>query len=144
MPLDTLLARDLHRVRPIASITPSGVAISTVDAPSVRLFCSAWSRLESSPTDPSAQQYHCVEKPCQTLRERPSLNENCTATRTGTSDHTMYAQVMPASAYGRRQGLRHGGTRLDCAAGCAAVRGASATVIGRPCSIAGSGSGSSP
>ena len=89
MPLETRLARERHRVSPIASMTPSGVAMRTVAAPRIRLLFSARSRLESSPTEPSAQQYHCREKPCQVLRERPSLNENCTATSTGTSDHTM-------------------------------------------------------
>ena len=97
MPLATLLLRDRHRVSPIASMTPSGVATRTVAAPRIRLFCSASSRLGSSPTDPSAQQYHCVEKPCQVLRDRPSLKENCTAIRTGTRDHRMYSQVTAAS-----------------------------------------------
>src|SRR3954463_16720777 len=97
MPLAALLLRERHRVRPIASITPSGVATSTVAEPRIRLFFNARSRLGSSPIDPSAQQYHCVEKPCQTLRDRPSLNENCTAITTGSSDHTMYAQMMVAS-----------------------------------------------
>ena len=89
MPLATLLVRDRQRVSPIASMTPSGVATRTVAPPRTRLFCSASSRLGSSPTDPSAQQYHCVEKPCQVLRDRPSLKENCTAIRTGRSDHRM-------------------------------------------------------
>jgi hypothetical protein len=46
-------------------------------------------RLGSSKTDPSMQQYHWVEKPCQVLRERPSLNENWTAMSTGSNDHRM-------------------------------------------------------
>ena len=89
MPLATLLARERQRVSPIASITPSGVAIRTVSTPRTRLFSSAFSRLGSSPIEPSAQQYHCSEKPCQVLRERPSLKENCTAISTGSSDQRM-------------------------------------------------------
>src|SRR3954466_12777204 len=98
MPLATLLLRECQRVSPIASMTPSGVATSTVAEPRIRLFFNASSRLGSSPIDPSAQQYHCVEKPCQTLRDRPSLNENCTAIRTGSSDHRTYSHVIVASA----------------------------------------------
>jgi hypothetical protein len=78
-------------------MTPSGVATRTVAAPRTRLFCSARSRLGSSPIDPSAQQYHWVEKPCQVLRDRPSLKENCTAIRTGSRDQMMYSHVRPAS-----------------------------------------------
>ena len=33
--------------------------------------------------------YHFNVKPCQTLSERLSLNENWMATRTGTIDHAM-------------------------------------------------------
>ena len=53
--------------------------------------------LGSSKTEPSLQQYHCIEKPCQTLLDRPSLNENWIAISTGTSDQRMYTQVMAAS-----------------------------------------------
>src|SRR3954447_5943396 len=88
MPLATLLLRERHRVSPMASMTPSGVATSTVTEPRIRLFFKDRSRLGSPPIAPSAQQYHCVEKPCQTLRDRPLLNENCTAIRTGSRDHT--------------------------------------------------------
>src|SRR3954462_4254973 len=83
MPLATLLLRERQRVSPIASMTPRGVATSTVADPRIRLFFKDRSKLGSSPIDPSAQQYHCVENPCQTLRDRPLLNENCTAIRTG-------------------------------------------------------------
>ena len=97
MPLATLLLRERHRVSPMASMTPSGVATRTVAAPRIRLFFSARSRLGSSPTDPSAQQYHCMEKPCHVLRDRPSLKENWTAMTIGRSDHRMYSHVNVAS-----------------------------------------------
>jgi hypothetical protein len=42
------------------------------------------------------QQYHCVEKPCQVLRDRPLLNENWTAMTMGTIDHRMYSHVTDA------------------------------------------------
>jgi len=65
------------------------VATATVASARIRLLRNESSMLESSQTDPSAQQYHCVEKPCHVLRDRPALNENCTAMRIGTSDQTM-------------------------------------------------------
>src|SRR3569623_971563 len=112
MPLATALERERHLVRPMARATPSGVVTTTVARPRMRLLRREWNMLGSSKTDPSLQQYHWREKPCQVLRERPSLNENWIAISTGTSDQMMYRQVMAASTYGRRHGLRHGGTRV--------------------------------
>src|SRR5215212_5746796 len=141
IPFATLLERERHRVSPMASITPSGVATRTVATPRMRLFLSDSRRLGSSKTDPSLQQYHWVENPCQVLRDRPSLKENWTAMSTGSSDHKMYSQVTVPRTYGRRHGLRHGGTHVlaGLASWAARARGFSTTVIGRrPCLHAGS------
>src|SRR5262249_54079300 len=97
MPFATALVRERHRVSPMASATPSGVATITVETPRMRLLPREWNMLGSSTTEPSLQQYHCSEKPCQVLRDRPSLKENWIAISTGTSDHRMYTQVMDAS-----------------------------------------------
>src|SRR3954452_7443461 len=138
MPLATALARDRHRVRPMASATPSGVATISVRTPRTRLFRSEWNMLGSSKTEPSLQQYHCREKPCQVLRDRPSLKENWMAISTGTRDQRMYPHVMAASTYGRRHGLRHGGTRVRIGPETSATAGRSSTVTGwPPCSPAG-------
>ena len=48
--------------------------------------------------------HHRIEKPCQTIRERPSLNEKITAMTTGRMDQSRYAIVMPC----RTRGFRHG------------------------------------
>src|SRR5690242_6602992 len=138
MPLATLLARDRQRLSPIASITPSGVATSTVATPRIRLFFRARVRLGSSKTEPSVQQYHCVEKPCQVLRDRPSLNENCTAISTGSSDQRTYSQVTVARTYGLRQGLRQGGTHFFAGrAGVVSGSRVAVAVIGGPSTRAG-------
>jgi hypothetical protein len=67
--------------------------------------------------------YHCVEKPCQELRERPLLNENITATNTGASDQTMYTHVAALSTCGFRHGSFHHvtGPRIRVRFGAAAV-----------------------
>ena len=52
-------------------------------------------------------QYQRNEKPCQVLRERPTLNENWMAISTGTSDQTMYSHVAVARKIGRRHGSCH-------------------------------------
>lgn len=96
IPLDALLIGERHRVRPRASRTPSGVATSTVRTPRIRLFSRERIREGSVQTDPSVQQYHCVEKPCHVLRDRPSLNENWMAITMGTIDHRMYSHVTDA------------------------------------------------
>src|SRR5215212_8046208 len=144
IPFATLLERERHRVSPMASITPSGVATRTVATPRMRLFFSDRRRLGSSKTDPSLQQYHWRENPCQVLRDRPSLNENWTAISTGSSDHRMYSQVTVARTYGRRHGFRHGGThfRRGWGRSAARARGVSTSVIGRPWRRVGSGPGS--
>ena len=66
---------------------PNGVAMSRVSSPSCRLFVSASRSDGSCATDEKGSpQYHRKDAPCQLVRERPSLKENCTAIRTGTSD----------------------------------------------------------
>ena len=52
--------------------------------------------------------YHLVEKPCQVAWDAPLLNENSTAIAIGTIDQTMYSQVKPSIAHGRRHGLPRG------------------------------------
>src|SRR6185295_11649310 len=53
-------------------------------------------------------KYQRQEKPCQTLCDLPLLNENSTASATGTSDQTRYSQVNPSRNHGCRHGLRRG------------------------------------
>ena len=68
--------------------------------------------------------YHLVEKPCQVACDAPLLNENSTAIAIGTIDQTMYSQVKPSIAHGRRHGL----PRARPAPGdCAPRRGGAAT-----------------
>ena len=52
--------------------------------------------------------YHLVEKPCQVACDAPLLNENSTAIAIGTIDQTMYSQVKPSIAHGRRHGFPRG------------------------------------
>src|SRR6516162_10823797 len=56
-------------------------------------------------------KYQRHEKPCQTLCDLPLLNENSTASATGTSDQTRYSQVNPSRNHGCRHGLRRGRNR---------------------------------
>src|ERR1700746_237107 len=51
------------------------------------------------------------EKPCQTLCDLPLLNENSTASATGTSDQIRYSQVNPSRNHGCRHGLGRGRRR---------------------------------
>src|SRR5215470_10300051 len=53
-------------------------------------------------------KYQRQEKPCQTLCDRPLLNENSTASATGTRDQIRYSQVKPSRNHGCRHGLRRG------------------------------------
>ena len=55
--------------------------------------------------------YHLVEKPCQVAWDAPLLNENSTAIAIGTIDQTMYSQVKPSIAHGRRHGFPRGRPR---------------------------------
>ena len=74
---------------PIANSTPSGTVITVAITPSFRVCSSAVCRLASCHTDRvGSPQYQRNEKPCQLVRDRPSLNENITAISTGSSDHT--------------------------------------------------------
>src|SRR6201999_4142504 len=86
--------RPRQRARPSASSTPSGVAIAMSSAASSTLWISASVYAELWKTDWIGSPHHQrVENPCQTLRERPALNENRIAIATGTSAHTMYSHV---------------------------------------------------
>ncbi len=68
--------RPRHLARPRASATPKGVATSIVSPANRRLWVKARRRESSWATEAASVRYHRVEKPCQTLRERPALNEN--------------------------------------------------------------------
>ncbi len=64
--------------------------------------------------------YHLVEKPCQVACDAPLLNENSTAIAIGTIDQTMYSQVKPSIAHGRRHGFPRGRPRPASSAPLAA------------------------
>ena len=70
-------------------MTPIGTAMITSQAASVRLCTRASRSSGSFHTESGLLQYHWVEKPCQTVRERLSLNENWMAMITGTIAHSM-------------------------------------------------------
>ena len=79
---------------PIANATPSGTVITVVITPSVSVWISAWCRLASCQTERTGSpQYQRIEKPCQDVRDRPSLNENSTA----------MSDRQPATRAGRRR-----------------------------------------
>ena len=81
--------RPRQRSMPIANITPSGTVIRVVITPSLSVCNSAVCSAASCHTDlAGSPQYHRNEKPCQLVRDLPSLNENTTAINTGSSDHT--------------------------------------------------------
>ena len=67
--------------------------------------------------------YHFVEKPCQVAWDAPLLNENSTAIAIGTIDQTMYSQVKPSIAHGRRHGLPRGRPRPASSARLGGERG---------------------
>ena len=98
--------RPRHRASPIARPTPSAVAIGIVSSASFRLCMRAGRSVSSKFSDASFQiaSYHCVLKPWNVLRERPALNENWTAIRTGAIDQMMYSHVQ----IDRNRGLPHG------------------------------------
>ncbi len=61
------------------------MAIGIVSNASLRLCISAGRSVSSKPSDASFQiaSYHCMLNPWNVLRDRPALNENCTAIATG-------------------------------------------------------------
>ena len=63
-------------------------------------------RVVPAPTGSGRPSTTAHEKPCQTLRERPSLNENSIAITTGTIAQTMYSHVTTTSARGCPHGIR--------------------------------------
>ena len=61
--------------------------ITVATSPSTRVCSSAVCMDASFHTDRSGSpQYHRIEKPCQVVRDLPSLNEKITAMSTGSSD----------------------------------------------------------
>ncbi|MDF2825072.1 MAG: hypothetical protein K0R68_2480 [Mycobacterium sp.] len=86
--LAPLGSRPRHRSTPMANSTPNGTVISVAMTPSLRVWNNAVCSAASCQTERvSSPQYHRNEKPCQSLRDRPSLKENHTAISTGSSDH---------------------------------------------------------
>ena len=80
--------RPRHRSTPMANRTPSGTVMSVAMTPSFSVWISAVCRFASCQTDRVASpQYQRNEKPCQCVRDLPSLKENITAIITGSSDH---------------------------------------------------------
>src|SRR5687767_15129499 len=90
----------------MARPTPNTVAIGIVSRASLRLWRSAGSSVSSKFSEASFQiaSYHCVLNPWKVLRERPSLNENCTAIATGAIVQMMYSHVQTE----RKRGFPHG------------------------------------
>src|SRR5262245_49990946 len=112
--------RPRHRASPIARPTPIAVAIGIVSSASFRLWTSAGSSVSSKFSEAESQiaVYHCVLKPWNVLRDRPALNENCTAIATGAIDHRRYSQVQTAKNRGFPHGLeRNEGGRPTAGAG---------------------------
>ena len=103
-----------HRLMPIAKATPSGTAISVVYTERRSVCRTALCSAGLCRTDCNGSvTYHRIEKPCQTLCDFPSLNENNAAIAIGTSDQMRYSQVNPSRNHGCRHGLRRGrGSRL--------------------------------
>ncbi len=82
--------RPRQRCSPIASVTPSGVAITTEMIASSRVCLSADCRSGSCRTLPNLSPVNQrSEKPCQVVRERPALNAKRIATATGRIDQAM-------------------------------------------------------
>src|SRR6266568_9419224 len=85
-------------------------------------------------------KYQRQEKPCQTLCDLPLLNENSTASATGTSDQIRYSQVNPSRNTGCRHGLRRGLSLpstvrpVTAPAACPAAAGGFAAAVVMPCS----------
>ena len=86
---ETPAPRPRQRCRPIASATPSGVAISIASPASSSECSSAAASVGSLRTlSVGSVQNQRSEKPCADVRERPSLNANRIANTTGSSDQT--------------------------------------------------------
>ena len=86
--------RPRQRCSPIASATPSGVAI-TIESPASTSECSSADHKVGSlrTLRVGSVQNQRSEKPCEDVRERPSLNAKRIASSTGTSDQATYTQV---------------------------------------------------
>ena len=76
-------------VDPIANNVPNGTVINTVMI-ARRYVCTIAVRIASSCRIESVGSWvhQRSENPCHEIRERPSLNENATAIRTGSNDHS--------------------------------------------------------
>ena len=82
-------SRPRQRSMPIANITPSGTVISGGDHAELEGLEQRGVQARVVPHRRSrSPQYHRIEKPCQMVRDLPSLNENSTAISTGSSDQT--------------------------------------------------------
>ena len=72
--------------------------------------------------------YHCMLNPWNVLRERPALNENCTAITTGAIVQMMYSHVQTD----RNRGFPHGlerNERSQPTFGAAVARGTVASTV---------------
>src|SRR5579875_2204476 len=96
-----------QRLMPSANATPSGTAIRVTYTDSRMVCTTAACRSGSCSTEfTGSVKYQRQEKPCQALCDFPLLNENSTASATGTSDQIRYSQAKPSRNHGRRHGLR--------------------------------------
>ncbi len=80
-------------------------------------------------TELGSLMYQRVEKPAQIVRERLSLNENCTAISTGTIAQSMYTQVMSARKRGRPHGFANQPRMRRRVEGLRAVAGLRVVVV---------------
>ena len=97
----------------MANITPSGTVMSVVITPSFNVCNSAVCSAASCQTDlVGSPKYHRAEKPCHTVRDRPSLKEKMTAISTGISDQARYPNVTATRIRGGRHGSFHHATGL--------------------------------
>ncbi len=73
----------------MAKATPMGTAMMVTRKASRNVWITALRSCGLLATElTGSPQYHRVEKPCQTLWDLPSLNENRTAMAMGTIDHS--------------------------------------------------------
>src|ERR1700744_6192422 len=109
---------------PSANATPSGTAISVVNADSRAVWITAACNCGLCSTELTGSlKYQRQEKPCHADCERPLLNEKSTAIAIGTSDQIKYSHVNPSRNQGWPHGLRQGRRlgRLRLAADLAAA-----------------------
>ena len=96
-----------QRWRPSASATPSGTVTRTQMSARISVCSRALVYSGLCATLPVGSPVNQrIEKPCQVVRERPSLKAKSTAMATGMIDQMMYAPVRSGRKRGWPQGLR--------------------------------------